>query len=116
MTEHELQDPGDSEFYFRMNGWNRVKIKQTNSDCWFKKITENETTLEILVEMTLGGRRKFYVEDPPEAFRAAAHDGDCLTSYGLADGENTFRVHFNRRPETIADGINTLREMLQEKK
>ncbi|WP_435064460.1 hypothetical protein [Halobaculum sp. EA56] len=113
MTEKELADPGDQPFYFQQHGWNRLQLKDVNGEFWFRKLTENGLTLQVFIELTPGGRRKFYVEDPPDEFRAAAHDGRCLTSRGVADGENIFRVHFKKRPESIADGVWSLREMLR---
>lgn len=114
MTEHNLKDPGDSPFFLQHNGWNRLQMRNFDGEFWFRKLSVDGLTLQVLIELTPGDRRKFYVEDPPEAFRKAAHDGRCLTSRGVADGENVYRVHFDTRPESIADGVYTLKRMLRE--
>lgn len=112
MTEHELEDPGDSPFLLRQMGWNRLKMKDVDGEFWFRKLKAGEESLQTIIEITPGGRRKFYVEDPPDSFREAAHDGRCLTNRGVADGESLFRVHFNTKPESIVDGVRTLEQML----
>lgn len=114
MTENDLGDPGDRPFFLRHNGWNRLSMKDVDSEFWFRKLSENSRSMQVIIELTPGGRRKFFVENPPDAFREAAHEGRCLTSRGVADGETLFRVHFNTKPESIADGVRTLRTMLAE--
>lgn len=81
---------------------------------YFKRFSSRGENLQVIVEFTPGDRRRFYVEDPPESFRKAAHNGRCLTSRGLADGDRIFHLHFSNKPSSLADGINTIKKMLSE--
>jgi len=121
MTEKQLEDPGDKPFFLIQNGWYPMSFDSegstsyTEASSYFsKKLTSGGAAMRVIIEITPGNRRQFYVGDPPEPFRKAAHDGDCLTSRGIADGEHRFRIHFSNKPESLADGINTIKTMLEE--
>jgi hypothetical protein len=113
-SDTTFQDPGDTPFYLLQRGWHDLRIKDTDSDLYHKKLEVGDQAMGAIVELTPGGRRKFYVRSPPDAFRTAAHDGACLTSTGLADGEDIHHVHFSTRPGSIADGVKLLKEMLND--
>ena len=118
MSEHKVRDPGDTEAYLRLNNWTEITEfdgidGKEGSTYYFQILEEQGEKAMIIVELTAGNRRKFYLEDPPEVVRAAAHGGDCLTSRGIADGEVLHRLHFKTRPNSIADGVRIIRQMLR---
>lgn len=112
----DYRDPTTTEVYLKQQGWipiAELDEETTNSDFYFQSFKEGLKTLDVLLEVTPSGRYVFYVEDPPEVFRAGAHDGACLSERRVPDGEDVYRLHFSTDPDSVADGARVIRELLR---
>jgi hypothetical protein len=114
VTDTQRDDPGDTPFHLLQNGWFALDIDGSHSEFYFKTLSVDDTAVDVIIEITPGGRRRFYVEDPPESLRDAAHNGDCLTNRGVAsDVDGLYKIHFSSRPESLADGVRSVKALLE---
>lgn len=108
-------DPKDTPVYLQRNGWTTVDMDLPGTIWYGEYEGESESMIGVL-RRTPGGRRKFYVRDPTEAFVSAAHDGSCLSTarddlterFGDVSG-----IHFDETPDTFGDGIELIESHLQ---
>ena len=107
-TPEEFSDPGNSASYLRNKGW-----KQTSQDPerWIGMVHSYPDSYAVGVERTASGRVKCFILDPPDRLRRRAHNDRCLLKPSNVR-KGTVEVHFAQEPETFADGIAEMRELL----
>lgn len=113
MTE-AYTDPKDTPVYLQRNGWTTVDI-DVSGTIWYGEYEGDSKSMIGVLRRTPGGRRKFYVRDPPEEFVSAAHDGRCLST-ARDDFTEQFgdvsSVHFREKPDSFGDGIELIESHL----